>query len=177
MLNIMICPARIDTSPNSSNQKIKALEKVKIDAFVPSQQTISLILNSEGTGFHCIDQKALLMSDKKELSPDWVTGLERGTVTCEDVTTIKLSILLSEDTGDQKAPVMSDMKQQLPESRLGLGRGPPPSRLAGPQVSRSWKKDRAAEQGVQVFTHTRQLRPAMKQTTRTKSGQHTARSF
>jgi hypothetical protein len=80
---------RIDTSPNSSNQKIRALEKVKIDAFVPLQQTISPILDEEGTGTHCIDQnlvqKAPLMSDKKVLSPDWVTELEGETVTCEDV--------------------------------------------------------------------------------------------
>ncbi len=33
------------------------------------------------------------MSDKKVLSPHWVTGLERETVTCEDVT-IKLSTSL-----------------------------------------------------------------------------------
>jgi hypothetical protein len=38
----------------------------------------------------CIDQKAPLMSDTKELFPDWVTGLEGETVTCKDVT-IKLS--------------------------------------------------------------------------------------
>jgi hypothetical protein len=81
---------RIDTSPNYSNQKIKALGKVTIDAFVPSQQTISPILNLEGTGIHCIDQKAQLMSDKKVQSPDWVTGLEGGAVTCEYVT-IKLT--------------------------------------------------------------------------------------
>ncbi len=52
---------RIDTSPYSSNQKIKALEKVTIDAFLPLQQTILPILNSEGVGYagiHCIDQKA-----------------------------------------------------------------------------------------------------------------------
>jgi hypothetical protein len=60
---------RIDTYPNPSNQKIKALEKITIDAFEQLQQTISLILNSEGTGTHCIDQKAPLMSDKKVLSP------------------------------------------------------------------------------------------------------------
>jgi hypothetical protein len=55
----------IDTSPNFSNQKITALEKFKLDAFVPSQQTILLILNLEGTGIHFIDQKAPLMCDTK----------------------------------------------------------------------------------------------------------------
>ncbi len=63
-----------------------ALEKVKLHAFVPLQQTISLILNSEGIGINCINQKALLMSDTKELFPDWATGLEG-----EAITTFKLS--------------------------------------------------------------------------------------
>ncbi len=75
---------RKDTSPNSSNQKIKGLEVVKLDAFVTSQQTILPILNSEGMGHQCLDQKAQLMSDTKEQLPDWVTGLEGETVTCED---------------------------------------------------------------------------------------------
>jgi hypothetical protein len=41
---------RVETSPNSSNQKIKALEKVTIDAFVTvtSQQTTLQILKLEG---------------------------------------------------------------------------------------------------------------------------------
>jgi hypothetical protein len=81
---------RIDTSPNSSNQKIISLEKVRLDAFVPSQQTILPMLASERTGIHRIDRKAPLISDTKEQFPDWVTGLEGKTVTCEDVT-IKLS--------------------------------------------------------------------------------------
>ncbi len=81
---------RIDISSNSSNQKIKALDKVKTDAFVPLQKTISPILNSEGTGIHYINQRAPLMSDKIVISRDWVTGLEGGTVPCENVT-IKLS--------------------------------------------------------------------------------------
>jgi RNA recognition motif-containing protein len=34
----------------------------------------------------CIDQKAPLMSDMKQQLPDWVTGPEGETVTCEDVT-------------------------------------------------------------------------------------------
>jgi hypothetical protein len=84
---------RVHSSPNSSNQKIMALEKVKLDTFVPSQQTISPIMNSEGKGIHCIDQKAPFMSDTKEKFPDWATGLEGETVTCEDVT-IKLSTSL-----------------------------------------------------------------------------------
>jgi hypothetical protein len=59
-----------------------------------SQQTISLILNLEGTGTQCINQKAPLTSDKEVLLPHWVTGLGGETVTCEDVT-IKLSTSLS----------------------------------------------------------------------------------
>ncbi len=84
---------RIGTFPNYSNEKIKALEKVKLDSLVPSQQTILLILKSEGTGIHSINQKPHLMSDTKELFPDWVAVLEGETVTCEDVT-IKLSTSL-----------------------------------------------------------------------------------
>jgi hypothetical protein len=85
--------SHIDTSPYSSNQKIMALENVKIDAFVPSQQTISQVLHSEGISNHGINQKASLMSDTIELFPDWVPGLNGETVTCEDVT-FKLSISL-----------------------------------------------------------------------------------
>jgi hypothetical protein len=69
---------RVDTSPNFSNQKIKLLEKVTIDDFEPSQQTISLILNLGWTGIQCVVQKALLMSEQKIISADWVTGLEGG---------------------------------------------------------------------------------------------------
>jgi hypothetical protein len=68
---------RYSASANSSNPKIKLLEGVTIDGSEQSQQ--------EGTDTKCINQKALLTSDKKE-SPDWVTGLEGKTVTCEDVT-------------------------------------------------------------------------------------------
>ena len=78
---LMPYDTRIDTSPYSSNQKIKALEKVTIDAFLPLQQTILPILNSEGAdyaGINCIDQK---------------TRLNWDTVTCEDVT-IELSTSL-----------------------------------------------------------------------------------
>jgi hypothetical protein len=76
---------RYNTSANSSNQKIKLLVKVTIDDSEPSQLTISLILNLEGTGTQSINQKAPLTSDKEVLFPDWVTGLEGETVTCEDV--------------------------------------------------------------------------------------------
>jgi hypothetical protein len=41
---------RYNSSANSSNQKIKLLEEVTIDDSEQSQQTISLILNLEGTG-------------------------------------------------------------------------------------------------------------------------------
>jgi hypothetical protein len=86
----MLDETRIDTSPNSSNRKIIAPEKVNLHVFVPSKQTISPILTSEGTGYHDIDQNAPLMSDTKELFPDWVTGLEGETVPCK-IVTIKLS--------------------------------------------------------------------------------------
>ena len=56
-------------------------------------QTISPILSSEGTDTQCINQKAHLISEQNQLSPDWVAGLEGGTVICEDVT-IRLSTSL-----------------------------------------------------------------------------------
>jgi hypothetical protein len=43
-----------------------------------------------GDGYPCINQKAHLMSEQKQLSSDWVTGLEGNTINCEDVT-IRLS--------------------------------------------------------------------------------------
>jgi hypothetical protein len=84
---------RIVTSPNASNQKIKVLAKISIDDSEPSQQTISPILNLEGTGIHCIDQKAPLVPEQKVLSPGWVTGLEGGNFTWEDVTIKKSNSL------------------------------------------------------------------------------------
>jgi hypothetical protein len=81
----------IDSSPNASNQKIKLLEeKITIHDSEQSVQTISPILNSEGTGTRCINQKAPLISEQNQLSTDWLTGLEGETVICEDVT-IRLS--------------------------------------------------------------------------------------
>jgi hypothetical protein len=84
---------RYNAPANSSNQKIKLLEEVTIDDSEQTQQTISLILNLKGTGTRCINQKAPPTSDKEVLFPDWVTGLEGGGVTCEDMT-IKLSTSL-----------------------------------------------------------------------------------
>ncbi len=55
--------------------------------------TISPIFTSEGTDTQCINQKAHLMSEQKQLSPDWVAGLEGNTVNCEDAT-IRLSTSL-----------------------------------------------------------------------------------
>jgi hypothetical protein len=78
----------IDSSPNASNQKIKLLEeKVTTHDSEQSSQTISRILNSEGTGIRCINQNAPLMSEQNQLSPDWVIVLEGETVICEDATT------------------------------------------------------------------------------------------
>jgi hypothetical protein len=83
---------RTDSSPNASNQKFKLLEeKVTIDDSEQSLQTFSPILNSHGAGTGCINQKAPLMSEQNQLSPDWVTGLEGETI--KDVT-IRLSTSL-----------------------------------------------------------------------------------
>ncbi len=51
-----------------------------------SLQTISPILSSEGMDTQGINQKAYLMSEQKQLSPDWVAGLEGETVNSEDMT-------------------------------------------------------------------------------------------
>jgi hypothetical protein len=84
---------RYNASANSSN-KIKILEEeVTNDDSEQSLQTISSILSSEGTDTLCINQKAHLMSEQNQLSPDWVTRLEGETVICEDVT-IRLSTSL-----------------------------------------------------------------------------------
>jgi hypothetical protein len=84
---------RYSASANSP-KKIKSLEEeVTIDDSEQSLQTISPILSSEGTDTLCINQKAQLMFDQNQLSPDWVTGLEGGAVICKDVT-IRLSTSL-----------------------------------------------------------------------------------
>ena len=65
---------------NSSN-KIKILEEeVTIHDCEQSLQIISPILSLEGTDTQYINQKAHLMSEQKQLSPDWVAGLEGNTV-------------------------------------------------------------------------------------------------
>jgi hypothetical protein len=67
---------RFNTSADSSN-KVKILEEeVTINDCEPSLQIISPILGSEGTDTQCINQKAHLMSDQNQLSPDWVAELE-----------------------------------------------------------------------------------------------------
>ncbi len=82
-----------NATANSSN-KIKILEEeVTIDYCQQSLQTISPILSLEGTDTQCINQKAHLMSEQNQLSPDWVAGLEGETVICDDVT-IRLSTSL-----------------------------------------------------------------------------------
>ena len=55
---------------------------------------IALILTSEGTDALYINQRAHLMSEQNQLSPDWVAGLEGETVICIDVT-IRVSTSLS----------------------------------------------------------------------------------
>ncbi len=61
---------RHNTSSNSSN-KIKILEEeVTINDAVQSLQTISPLLSLEGTDTQCINQKAHLMSEQNQLSPD-----------------------------------------------------------------------------------------------------------
>ncbi len=84
---------RDNASANSLND-IKILEEeVTINDYKQSLQTISPILSSEGTDTQCINQKAHLMFEQNQLSPDWVAGLEGDTVICEDVT-IRLSTSL-----------------------------------------------------------------------------------
>jgi hypothetical protein len=62
--------SRYNTSADSSN-KIKILEEeVTMNDCEHSLQTISPILSSEGTDTQCINQKAHLMSEQKQLSPD-----------------------------------------------------------------------------------------------------------
>jgi len=85
--------SRYDTSADSSSKSKILEEEVTINACEQSLQTISLIFSSEGTDIPCITQKAHLMSEQKQLSPDWVAGLEGNTVNCEDVT-IRLSTSL-----------------------------------------------------------------------------------
>ena len=88
---------RYTTSADSSKKSKILEEEVTINECKQSLQTISPILSSEGTDStsdtQCINQKAHLMSEQKQLSPDWVAGLEGGTVNCEDVT-IRLSTSL-----------------------------------------------------------------------------------
>ncbi len=85
--------SRYDTSADSSNKNKILEEEVTINDYEQSLQTISPILSSEGTEIPCINQKAQLLSEQKQLSPDWVAGLEGNTVNCEDVT-IRLSTSL-----------------------------------------------------------------------------------
>ncbi len=67
---------RYNASANSSN-KIKILEEeVAINDCEQSFQTITPILSLEGTDTQCINQKAHLVSEQNQLSPDWVAGRE-----------------------------------------------------------------------------------------------------
>jgi hypothetical protein len=85
--------SRYNTSADSSNKNKILEEEVTINDCEPSLQTISTILSSEGTDTKCINQKAHLMSEQKQLSPDWFARLEGETVNCEDVT-IRMSTSL-----------------------------------------------------------------------------------
>ena len=68
-----------DATYADSSNKIKILEEeVTINDCEQSLQTISPILSSEGTDTQCINQKAHLMSEQNQLSPDWVAGLKGG---------------------------------------------------------------------------------------------------
>jgi hypothetical protein len=79
-----------NTSADSSNKSKILEEEVTINDCEQLLQTISPILSSEGTDTQCINQKAHLMTEQNQLSPDWVARLEGVTVNCEDVT-IRLS--------------------------------------------------------------------------------------
>jgi hypothetical protein len=85
--------SRYNTSADSSNKNKILEEEVTINDCEQSLQTISPILSTEGTDTQCIYQKAHLMSEQNQLSPDWVAGLEGETVNCKDVT-IRLSTTL-----------------------------------------------------------------------------------
>ncbi len=83
-----------DVLPADQSNKSKIMEEeVTLNSCKQSLQTISPILSSEGTEIPCITQKAHLMFEQKQLSPDWAAGLEGNTVNCEDVT-IRLSTSL-----------------------------------------------------------------------------------
>jgi hypothetical protein len=81
---------RYNTSADSSNKGKILEEEGTINDCEQSLQTISPILSSEGTDTRCINQKAHLMSEQNQLSPEWVAGLEGETVNCKDAT-IRLS--------------------------------------------------------------------------------------
>jgi hypothetical protein len=55
---------------DSSNKSKILEEEVTINDCEQSLQTISPIFSSEGTEIPCINQKAHLMSEQKQLSPD-----------------------------------------------------------------------------------------------------------
>ncbi len=78
---------------DSLNKSKILVEEVTINDCKQSLQNISPIFSSEGKEIPCINQQAHLMSEQKQLSPDWVAGLEGNTVNCEDVT-IRLSTSL-----------------------------------------------------------------------------------
>jgi hypothetical protein len=65
---------------DSWNKSKILVEEVTINDSKQSLQTISPIFSLEGTEIPCINQEALLMSEQKQLSPDWVAGLEGNTV-------------------------------------------------------------------------------------------------
>jgi hypothetical protein len=79
-----------DTRHNASANSLKKIkileEEVTIDDSEQLLQTISPILSLEGTGTQCINQKAQLMSEQNQLSPDWLPWLQGETVICENVT-------------------------------------------------------------------------------------------
>ncbi len=85
--------SRYNTYADSSNKNKILEEEVTINDCEQSLQTISPILSLEGTDTQCINQKAHLMSEQKQSSPDWVAGLEGEIVNCEDVT-VRLSTSL-----------------------------------------------------------------------------------
>jgi hypothetical protein len=87
---------RYNTSADTSNKNKILEEEVTINDCEQPLQTISHHLTDfglGGDGYPSINQKAHLMSEQNQLSPDWVAGLEGETVDCEDVT-IRLSTSL-----------------------------------------------------------------------------------
>jgi hypothetical protein len=105
---------RYNTSADSSNKSKILEEEVTINDCEQSLQTISPILSSEGTDTRCINQKAHLMSEQNQLSPDWVAGLEGGTVKCGDVSNQLFPVHQNCRNGTPELQEWEDLDKRIP---------------------------------------------------------------